>query len=257
MRRYNGPMSERELISGFWGSLSYGEGLALQARLRQGVKDGSGEEHLLLLEHTHVYTLGRNATVEDVLLTPEALEACGVEVHESDRGGQVTYHGPGQLVGYPIINLSPDRRDIRAYVKDLQQVLIRLLADYGVAAEVREGQDFIGVWAGGGKIASIGVHVSRWVTTHGFALNVAPDLSFFTGIVACGLPAVKMTSIAELTDRVVPLPEIAEVCARHLAARFGRRLVYRPDGAPARVSAARSGNRKVRRAASESKVVSE
>ncbi|HEV2846782.1 MAG TPA: lipoyl(octanoyl) transferase LipB, partial [Thermoanaerobaculia bacterium] len=144
---------------------------------------------------------------------------------ESDRGGQVTYHGPGQLVGYPIVNLSPDRRDVRRYVRDLQEVLIRTLADYGVAAEPRDGQAFIGVWVGEEKIASIGVHLSRWITTHGFALNVSTDLSFFTGIIPCGLDQVRMTSVERLTGKAPSLPEIAAVCARHFGEVFGRELV--------------------------------
>src|SRR6185295_16598341 len=157
--------------------------------------------HLFLLEHPPVITLGRNARSQDVLFDEQALRERGVTLAPTDRGGQVTYHGPGQLVGYPILNLSPDRRDIRRYVRDLQEVLIRTLAEYGVAGEPREGQAFVGVWAGEEKIASIGVHLSRWITTHGFALNVATDLSYFSGIIPCGLHQVRLTSIERLTGR--------------------------------------------------------
>jgi lipoyl(octanoyl) transferase len=209
----------------FLGRVPYAEAVELQHAARAAVKSGEGPERLFLLEHPHVYTLGRNAGGEDVLASPEWLAARGVEIAECDRGGQVTYHGPGQLVGYPVINLSPDRRDIRRYVRDLQEVLIRTLADYGVAAEPGEGQAFIGVWAAGEKIASIGVHLSRWITTHGFALNVSTDLSYFTGIIPCGLHEVRMTSIERLTGLAPALPEIAAVCARHFGEVFDRELV--------------------------------
>ena len=179
---------------------------------------------LLLLEHPHVYTLGRSASRTDVLLDREALEGRSVDVVESDRGGQVTYHGPGQLVGYPIIDLNPDRRDVRQYVRDLQTVLVRTLRRFGVAAEGRSEQALIGVWAGERKIASIGVHLSRWITTHGFALNVSTDLSYFGGIVACGLPSVRTTSIAELTGDAPTLSDVAGVCSEEFAGVFERRL---------------------------------
>src|ERR1700753_3970111 len=194
--------AERRLAWRFLGSVPYREGLALQESLRQPLREASraraaglppeadGEAaagdgdaaarpaaQLLLLEHPHVYTLGRNASAADVLADPTWLARRGVEVVECDRGGQVTYHGPGQLVGSPILDLAPDRRDVRRYVRDLEEVLIRTLADFGVAATVRPGAEHIGVWVGEEKIAAIGVHLSRWITTHGFALNVAPDLS--------------------------------------------------------------------------------
>jgi len=217
--------ARRDLHWSYLGRIPYGEAVELQLAVRDAVRHGTGPERLLLLEHPHVYTLGRNASAADVLASPEWLRACGVEVAECDRGGQVTYHGPGQLVGYPVVNLSPDRRDIRRYVRDLQQVLVRTLADYGVAAEPGESQAFIGVWAGKEKIASIGVHLSRWITTHGFALNVSTDLSYFAGIVPCGLSGLGITSIERLTGRAPSLPEIAAVCAGHFADLFGRRLV--------------------------------
>jgi lipoyl(octanoyl) transferase len=156
-----------------------------------------------------------------VLASPEWLAARGVEVVECDRGGQVTYHGPGQLVGYPIVNLSPDRRDIRRYVRDLQQALIRTLAGYGIAARPGESQENIGVWAGEEKIASIGVHLSRWITTHGFALNVATDLSYFAGIIPCGLRQVRMTSIERLARRTPSLEDVAAAVAGHFGEIFG------------------------------------
>ena len=195
-------VSRRRLHWDFLGRVPYREAVERQHAVREAIKRGEGVDHLLLLEHPPVYTLGRNATAADILAAPEWLAERGIAVEECDRGGQVTYHGPGQLVGYPIVNLSPDRRDVRRYVRDLQEVLIRTLADYGVTAAVRDGQAFIGVWAGANgedKIASIGVHLSRWITTHGFALNVATDLSHFAGIIPCGLRGIGMTSIEKLT----------------------------------------------------------
>jgi lipoyl(octanoyl) transferase len=215
----------RPLHWSWLGRVPYAEAVGMQHAARTALKAGQGPERFLLLEHPHVYTLGRNASAADVLAGPEQLAAMGVEVAECDRGGQVTYHGPGQLVGYPIVNLSPDRRDIRRYVRDLQEVLIRTLAEYGVTARPGEEQAFIGVWAREAKIASIGVHLSRWITTHGFALNVSTDLSYFTGIIPCGLHQVSMTSIERLVGKAPPLPEIAAVCARHFGQVFERELV--------------------------------
>lgn len=235
-------MSRRSLHWDYLGRVPYTEAVGLQLAARSALKTGEGPERLLLLEHPHVYTLGRNATEADVLASPEWLRARGVEVAECDRGGQVTYHGPGQLVGYPIVNLSPDRRDVRRYVRDLQETLIRTLAEYlanyGITAEGRDGQAFVGVWAGEEKIASIGVHLSRWITTHGFALNVSTDLSYFTGIIPCGLHQVSMTSIERLTGRAPALPEIAEVYARHFGEVFDRDLVISPFPAPLPLQAA-------------------
>jgi lipoyl(octanoyl) transferase len=219
------PTPRRPLHWDYLGRVPYGEAVEMQHAAQAALKAGTGPERFLLLEHPHVYTLGRNASAGDVLAGPEWLAARGIEVAECDRGGQVTYHGPGQLVGYPVVNLSPDRRDIRRYVRDLQEVLIRALAEYGVAARPGEEQAFIGVWAGEAKIASIGVHLSRWITTHGFALNVSTDLSYFTGIIPCGLQQVSMTSIERLTGRAPSLPGIAAVCARHFGQIFDRELV--------------------------------
>lgn len=232
------PASSRSLHWSYLGRVPYAEGVELQTTVRGALRRGEGPERFLLLEHPHVYTLGRNADGSDVLAGSEWLRARGiepVEVTECDRGGKVTYHGPGQLVGYPIVNLSPDRRDIRRYVRDLQEALIRTLADHGVeGAEPRDGQAFVGVWVGERKIASIGVHLSRWITTHGFALNVSTDLSYFSGIIPCGLHQVEMTSIERLTGRAPSLPDVAAGCARHLSEILGRELVADsdPDWAP-------------------------
>ncbi|MFP5286338.1 MAG: lipoyl(octanoyl) transferase LipB [Thermoanaerobaculia bacterium] len=232
-------MPARPLHWSWLGRVPYAEAVELQHSARQAIRTGEGPERFLLLEHPHVYTLGRNADSADILAGGEWLRARGIEVAECNRGGQVTYHGPGQLVGYPVVDLNPDRRDIRRYVRDLQEVLIRTLAEHGVEARPGEQQALIGVWVGERKIASIGVHLSRWITTHGFALNVSTDLSYFSGIIPCGLDQVEMTSIERLTGEAPSLPEIAAVCARHFGEVFGRGLVDDPflSWAPASISA--------------------
>ena len=238
------PSPVRRPLHWTWmGRVPYAQGVELQHAARDAVRRGEGPERLLLLEHPHVYTLGRNADRADVLAGSDWLRARGIEVAECNRGGQVTYHGPGQLVGYPVVDLSPDRRDVRRYVRDLQEVLIRTLAGClagsGVEARPGEEQALIGVWAGKGKIASIGVHLSRWITTHGFALNVSTDLSYFGGIIPCGLDQVEMTSIERLTGTAPTLSDIAAVCARHFGEVFVRELVDDPypAWAPASISA--------------------
>lgn len=207
----------RRVYWSWLGRRPYGPTFALQEQIRSDLKNGEGPERLLLLEHDPVFTIGRNADETDVLVGREWLEQEGVEVWESNRGGQVTYHGPGQLVGYPIVSLNPDRRDIGLYVRNLQEVLIRTLADFGIEARRREGKEFIGVWVGDEKIASIGVHLSRWITLHGFALNVTTKLDHFGGIVACGLDDVVMTSMEE---HMSAAPSMEELASR-VAAQFG------------------------------------
>jgi lipoyl(octanoyl) transferase len=207
---------------GYLGRVPYAGTSALQIKLRDALLAGRGEEHLLLLEHPSVFTLGRNADPGDVVADSGWLDIRGVEVHETDRGGQATYHGPGQLVGYPIVDLKPDRRDVRRYVRDLEEVLIRTLADYGVEAEPALSPRPVGVWVGDRKIASLGIHLRHWVTTHGFALNVTTDLTFFSGIVACGMQSAPMTSIEELTGAAPPLDEVAERVVVHFAEVFAR-----------------------------------
>jgi lipoyl(octanoyl) transferase len=220
------PALDGGLEAVFLGRVPYAEAVEMQEERRRAVIAGEAREALFLLEHPHVFTIGRNAGAADVRAAPEWLREHTVTVAESSRGGQVTYHGPGQLVGYPIVDLDPDRRDLRRYVRDLQEVLVRTLADYEIEAEPRRAQPEIGVWAGRRKVASIGVHIRRWVTMHGFALNVTTDLSFFGGIVACGLHGVEMASIASLTDRRPALSEVAGRAAAHFADVFDRRLAW-------------------------------
>ena len=229
----------RALVCTSLGLVSYSDALALQEQMVAARRAAEIEDQLLLLQHPHVITLGTSAHSEHVLVDETQRKLLGIELFDTGRGGDVTYHGPGQLVGYPIVNLSPDRRDIRRYVRDVQEVLIRTLAEYGLEARPGEEQAFIGVWVGESKIASIGIHLSRWITTHGFALNVSTDLSYFSGIIPCGLNQVEMTSIERLTGKAPALPDIAAVAARHFGEVFGRELVDDPypSWAPASVSA--------------------
>lgn len=208
----------------FLGSVPYDDGVRLQGEVRRVLKDGDGPERLLLLEHPPVFTLGRNASDGEITADAEWLAERGIAVHETDRGGQATYHGPGQLVGYPILNLSPDRRDVRRYVGDLCEVLVRTLAELGVEAAPRPSPH-VGVWVGEEKIVSLGVHLSRWITTHGFALNVTTDLDHFSLIVPCGIRTRGVTSVARLLGREVTLEEMAALVVPEFATIFGRTMV--------------------------------
>jgi lipoate-protein ligase B len=182
---------ERKLLVQRLGLVDYESALAIQKQTELAVKAGVQPDTLLLLEHPHTLTIGRRGDSTSVLLNEEQLRARNVTVFETNRGGKVTYHGLGQLIGYPIINLSPDREDVHRYVRDLEEVLIRTMTDLGIEAFRIEG--LTGVHTRRGKIAAIGVHISRWVTTHGFALNVNTDLSFFDLIIACeGEPVTSM-----------------------------------------------------------------
>lgn len=175
---------------------------------------------LLLLEHDPVFTLGRNAQKVNVLFPEETLKAQGYEVFEAGRGGDVTFHGPGQLVAYPILDLAPDRKDVHRYVRDLEEVMIRLCADYGLVARRVEGRT--GCWVGEDKIGAIGVRISRWVTSHGLAFNVTTDLEAFGLIVPCGIGDKGVTSLRKLLDREVAMSEVMERLTTHLCAVLER-----------------------------------
>ncbi|HWO00710.1 MAG TPA: lipoyl(octanoyl) transferase LipB [Blastocatellia bacterium] len=207
------------------GQVSYSEGLALQEQAVEELRSGAGNEQLLLLEHPHVFTLGRGADGAHILAGKEQLESSSIEVHETGRGGDVTYHGPGQLVGYPIINLKPDRCDVHRYVRDLEEVLIRTIADFGVAGKLITG--LTGVWVGNEKIGAIGVRIARWITSHGFALNVSTDLSYFQMIVPCGISDKGVTSLSRLTGRQIDMVQIAESAAKHFGEVFAREVLLR------------------------------
>ena len=201
------------------GRTAYREALALQEELRDALLDGSGRETVLLLEHPDVITFGRGARSESARLSDDELRAAGYEVFRVNRGGDVTYHGPGQLVGYPILDLERHGRDVHEYLRRLEAVLIDTVADFGIAGRRREGH--AGVWLDDRrKIASIGVGVRRWVTMHGFALNVASDLLRFGAIVPCGLQGVEMVSMAGLLGRPPRPSAVRERAALHLTKAF-------------------------------------
>ena len=203
------------------GLVDYQAALDLQQDLVEQRKRGLIPDQLLLLEHPHVITLGarNHSSRANVLETPESLARQGVALFETGRGGDVTYHGPGQLVGYPILELPGDRRDVHRYVRDLEEVLIQAVSDFGVAATRVRGMT--GIWVGDEKLAAIGVRISRWVTSHGFALNVSTDLSRFGLIVPCGITDKGVTSMERLLGRPVLMDEVASAVARRFEAVFG------------------------------------
>jgi lipoyl(octanoyl) transferase len=211
------PLAVRRL-----GRLAYAEGVERQKALVEARRAGEIPDTLLFVEHPPVITLGvrtRGATT-NVRADAAALRAQGVEVHETGRGGDVTFHGPGQLVGYPILDLKPDRQDVHRYVRDLEEVLIRTAGDFGIEAGRVKG--YSGAWVGERKLAAIGVRISRWITSHGFALNVTTDLAGFDLIVPCGIADRGVTSLSALLGRDVPLAEAEASVLKHFAAVFER-----------------------------------
>jgi lipoyl(octanoyl) transferase len=204
------------------GRTGYGAALELQQQLVAERKQGLIPDQLLLLEHPHVITLGRNGHMENLLASSDILDRSGISFYPTDRGGDVTYHGPGQLVGYPILDLRDWKRDVGAYVRALEQTVIDTLADFGI--EAGRIPKLTGVWVGGGKIAAIGVHLSRWVTSHGFALNISTDLSYFHYIIPCGLTK-PVTSMAQLGVRTT-LDEVSQVLAAHFGRIFDCEMVH-------------------------------
>jgi lipoyl(octanoyl) transferase len=169
------------------GLIRYADALEVQQNLIQQRKEGAGQDTLLFAEHPHVVTMGRNGKTQHILASDDVLARTGIEFYETNRGGDVTYHGPGQVVGYPILDLREWKRDVRAYFRGLENTLIDALRELNVKAERIPDPGYEGVWVNGAKIAAIGVHISRWITSHGFALNVNTDLSYFQYIVPCGL----------------------------------------------------------------------
>ncbi len=214
--------------SRYLGRLPYAEALALQQSLHDARKRDKIPDTLLLLEHPHVITLGRAANPANILADEQTRTEKSVELFETGRGGDVTYHGPGQLVGYPIISLAPDRQDVRRYVRDLQEVLVRTARDFGVEAEPRGGE-FVGVWVGEEKLAAIGIRISRWVTMHGFALNVTTNLDYFNLIVPCGIPDHGVTSLAKILNRKIELEAVAEAVRKHFGDVFQRQMIEASD----------------------------
>jgi lipoyl(octanoyl) transferase len=197
------------------GLVAYNEALQLQKETVALRRASTIPDTLLLLEHPPVITLGRNAKKENLLLSMEQLKAHGVQVFETDRGGDVTYHGPGQIVGYPILDLTQHRRDLSWYMRSLEEVFIRVAQDFGINAGRSPGAP--GVWVRNDKLVAMGVHVARWITSHGFAFNVNTDLSHYQWIVPCGLPGKGVTSLEKLLGRTVDM----ELAVERVIARFG------------------------------------
>jgi lipoyl(octanoyl) transferase len=204
------------------GLMGYAEAWELQKRIVAARKAGSIEDVLLFCEHPHVITLGRSGNRSNLLAGDSILRQKGIEYFETSRGGDITYHGPGQVVGYPILNLGAIKRDVVWYVRSLEEVMIRATADFGIAAQREAGKT--GIWVGEGaaaeKLGAIGVHISRWVTSHGFAYNVATDLRYFDLIVPCGIAERKTTSFEKLLGRCVSLNEVKPRLATHFGEIF-------------------------------------
>ncbi len=212
-----------DCIAVWHGRVPYERALDLQMKICESKKQGFGKDVLMLLEHPPTITLGRNASPDHLLVRDEDLRSRGVAVYNVDRGGDVTFHGPGQLVGYPLLALNQGERDVHGYMQKLEESLIRLLDTYGVAA----GRDtrFTGVWTEKGKIAAMGVHISRWITRHGFALNANTDLSFYNLIVPCGIVGRSVTSMKEELGHTLDLAEIAGRYVACFSSVFQRNMI--------------------------------
>ena len=211
--------AERELWVVRLGRIGYEECLELQREVaRQRITGAIPQDVLLLVEHPPVVTLGRSSKQKNLISSPDFLRSRGVELFEVERGGDVTFHGPGQLVGYPIFDLKRHKQDLHWYLRSVEEAIIRIIGEYGIPGERSTG--YTGVWTRGRKIASIGVHARDWVTWHGFALNATTDLSYFDLIVPCGIVGVEMTSISKETESGPAIDEISDVAAREFAAVF-------------------------------------
>ena len=199
--------------------MPYGEAWDLQYRLHTLRREGKLEDTLLLLEHPHTYTLGKTADRANLIGSGQYLEANGIKVFEIDRGGDITYHGPGQLVGYPIIDLQKWKPDSHLYLRTLEEMMIDVLSDYGIIAGRKEG--FTGVWISEEKIAAIGIKISRWITMHGFAFNINTDLNLFSGIIPCGIKDKEVTSLSKILGREIDMNEIKSKIKNRFAFHFG------------------------------------
>lgn len=215
----------RELEIRRLGLVPYAAASEMQRALVEERRAGRVPDLLLLLEHPHVITLGvkTEAARSHLIATPDVLASRHVEVHESGRGGDITYHGPGQIVGYPIMDLRPDRCDVHKYVRDLEDVMIRTSADFGLDAARIQGLS--GAWVGAEKIGAIGVRIARWITSHGFAFNVTTDLEFFRLIVPCGIESGGVTSLSRATGRSISMADAEAAIVRNFAAVFDRTVV--------------------------------
>lgn len=199
--------------------MPYGEAWDLQYRLHTLRREGKLEDTLLLLEHPHTYTLGKTADRANLIGSDQYLEANGIKVFEIDRGGDITYHGPGQLVGYPIIDLQKWKPDSHLYLRTLEEMMIDVLSEYGIIAGRKEG--FTGVWISEEKIAAIGIKISRWITMHGFAFNINTDLNLFSGIIPCGIKDKEVTSLSKILGREIDMNEIKSKIKNRFAFHFG------------------------------------
>ena len=205
------------------GLVPYAEALALQSDLVGRRRAGDIPDQLLLLQHPHVITLGTASSRAHIVADQSRLQELGIDLVDVGRGGDVTYHGPGQLVGYPILDLEPDRKDVHRYLRDLESVLVHTLSEMGIQGE--PVPDLTGVWVDGRKIAAIGVRISSgWITSHGFALNVSNDLSLFETIVPCGIQDVSVTSVSQELGRPVGVPDILGIVSRAFSEVFGRSI---------------------------------
>jgi lipoyl(octanoyl) transferase len=204
------------------GRMDYATAVVLQEAYVTGLQQGAGGEAFILLEHPHVVTLGRGFHVDNLLMSPDLLATKGIAVEETARGGDVTYHGPGQVVGYPIISLA-DKPDLHLYLRNLEELMIRTVADFGIQADRKPGMT--GIWVQDEKIGAIGVRVVRWITTHGFALNVNTDLKYFDYIVPCGIKQFGVTSLQKLLGREIPMEDVHQSLINHFADIFDRKMV--------------------------------
>lgn len=221
-REAAGPQSAPVCVVEDLGRMAYAPAWEAQRRAAELRKAGDAADRLLFVEHPPVITLGRNARAENLLLSEERLRALGVEVQRTNRGGDVTFHGPGQIVGYPILDLREWKKDVVAYVRAVEQVIIGALDEFGIGA--RRAAGMTGVWVDQGKVAAIGVHISRWVTSHGFALNVETDPRYFGYIVPCGLRK-PVTSMKEILGEAPPRAAVIEALTRQFGCVFGRRML--------------------------------
>ena len=214
------PRGPAECCVRHLGSMRYGDAVAIQRELVEARKRGEIGDQLLFVEHPHVVTMGRNGHAANLLASPELLERSGIEFHHTDRGGDVTYHGPGQIVGYPIFDLRDWKRDVMAYLRGIEEALIQALAEFGIVAGRRPGAS--GAWVNGAKIAAVGVHISRWVTSHGFALNLNTDLNYFQYIIPCGLkqPVTSMRALGSAATR----SEVTTALTHAMARVFERKM---------------------------------
>jgi lipoyl(octanoyl) transferase len=219
------------------GTVDYAEAHRLQRELQAKRIAGETNDIVLLLEHPPVLTMGRSAKEQHIIAAPDVLATRGISVHEVGRGGDVTYHGPGQLVAYPIIDLKPDRRDVRKYMWSLEETMIRTCADFGLSADRVEGLN--GAWIGERKVGAVGVRISRWVTMHGLALNASSDLSHFELIVPCGIPDKAVTSLSAELGRTVGVPDVLDPLARHFAQLYDADVEW-TDRLPAGLSSSGS-----------------